>query len=111
MATHSSVLAGRIPGTAEPRVSGAAQSRTRLKRLGSSSSSISKGILPLNSYDLKPLVISSALSWAFLVAQMVKNLPVMRVQSLGWEDPLEKGMATRFRILGTSLVAQMVITY
>ena len=33
----------------------------------------------------------------FLVAQLVKNLPVMRetwVQSLGWEDPLEKGTAT-----------------
>ena len=31
-----------------------------------------------------------------LVPQMVKNLPVMRetwVQSLGWEDPLEEGMA------------------
>ena len=36
------------------------------------------------------------------VAQMVKNLPAMqetRVQSLGWEDPLEKGMATHFSIL------------
>ena len=35
-------------------------------------------------------------SWAFLVAQMVKNLPAMRetwVQPLGWEDPLEEGMA------------------
>ena len=33
---------------------------------------------------------------------MVKNLPVMkktRVQSLGWEDPLEKGMATDSSIL------------
>ena len=33
-----------------------------------------------------------------LVAQRVKNLPVVQetwVQSLGWEDPLEKGMATR----------------
>ena len=32
-----------------------------------------------------------------LVAQMVKCQPTMRktrVQSLGWEDPLEKGMAT-----------------
>ena len=32
-----------------------------------------------------------------LVAQMVKCLPMMqetRVQSLGWEDPLEKEMAT-----------------
>ena len=34
-------------------------------------------------------------SWASLVAQMVKNLPAMQetqVQSLGQEDPLEKGM-------------------
>ena len=32
-----------------------------------------------------------------LVAQTVKNLPTMQetqVPSLGWEDPLEKGMAT-----------------
>ena len=37
-----------------------------------------------------------------LVVQMVKNLPVMqeiRVQSLGQEDPLEKGMATHSSIL------------
>ena len=36
-------------------------------------------------------------SWAFLVAQMVKNLPAMPeiwVQPLGWEDLLEEGMAT-----------------
>ena len=35
--------------------------------------------------------------WASLVAQLVKNLPAMWetwVQSLGWEDPLEKGKAT-----------------
>ena len=35
--------------------------------------------------------------WASLVAQMVKRLPAMRetqVRSLGWEDPLEKEMAT-----------------
>ena len=33
----------------------------------------------------------------FLVAQTVKNLPAVQetwVQSLGWEDPLEKGMET-----------------
>ena len=38
----------------------------------------------------------------FLVAQMVKNLPARqesRVQSLGWEDPLEKEMATQYSIL------------
>ena len=37
------------------------------------------------------------LIWASLVAQLVKNLPAMqemRVQSLFWEDPLEKEMAT-----------------
>ena len=41
MATHSSVLAWRIPGTGEPAglPSMGSQSRTRLKRLGSSSSS------------------------------------------------------------------------
>ena len=36
------------------------------------------------------------------MAQTVKNLPAMQetgVQSLGHEDPLEKGMATRFSIL------------
>ena len=38
-----------------------------------------------------------------LVPQTIKNLPIMqeetRVQSLGWEDPLEKGMATYSSIL------------
>ena len=37
-----------------------------------------------------------------LVAQMVKNLSAMqdaRIRSLGWEDPLEKGMATHSSIL------------
>ena len=36
------------------------------------------------------------------MAQTVKNLPVMQetgVQSLGWEDPLEEGMATQSNIL------------
>ena len=37
-----------------------------------------------------------------LVVQTVKNLPAMqatRVQSLGQEDPLEKGLATHYSIL------------
>ena len=36
------------------------------------------------------------LEWASLVAQMVKNPPAVQetwVQSLDWEDPLEKGTA------------------
>ena len=47
--------------------------------------------------------------WGPLVTQMVKNLPAVQesqVQSLGGEDPLEKGMATHsstlaWRIPGT----------
>ena len=41
-------------------------------------------------------------SWASLVTQLVKNPPAMWetwVQSLGWEDPLEKGMVTHSSIL------------
>ena len=41
-------------------------------------------------------------SWAFLVAQLVKNLPAMREtwdRSLRWENPLEKGKATHSSIL------------
>ena len=41
-------------------------------------------------------------SWTSPVAQLVKNLPAMWetwVRRLGWEDPLEKGMATHFNIL------------
>ena len=40
--------------------------------------------------------------WASLVAQLVKNLPAMWetwVQTLGWEDPLEKGKAVHSSIL------------
>ena len=45
---------------------------------------------------------SRTVLWGFPVAQMVKNLPAMQeiwVQSLGREDPLEKGMATYSSIL------------
>ena len=45
-------------------------------------------------------------SWAFLVSQLVKNLPVMWetwVQSLGWEDPLVKGKAIQSSIQSMGL--------
>ena len=48
------------------------------------------------------LANSSVLQLALLVVQTIKNLPAMqetRVQSLGWKDPLEKGMATHSSIL------------
>ena len=40
--------------------------------------------------------------WVSLVAQRLKRLPAMQetwVRSLGWEDPLEKEMATHSSIL------------
>ena len=51
-------------------------------------------LLQLNSfaYDL---------TWATLIAQLVKNPPAMQdtpVRFLGWEDPLEKGKATHSSI-------------
>ena len=42
------------------------------------------------------------LAWASLVAQRLKCLPPVRetrIRSLGWEDPLEKEMATHSSIL------------
>ena len=36
------------------------------------------------------------------MAQIVKNLPAVEkawVRSLGWEDPLRKGIATRFSVV------------
>ena len=47
-------------------------------------------------------------NWLSLVAQLVKNLPIMQEdlglipglgRSLGWEDPVEKGVATHSSIL------------
>ena len=46
--------------------------------------------------------MSTLFKGASLVAQLVKNLPAMeetQVQFLGWEDPLEKEMATHSSIL------------
>ena len=50
------------------------------------------------------------LEWAFLVAQLVKNPPAMWgtwVRSLGWEDLLEKRMATHWRIYGLEKESDM----
>ena len=48
------------------------------------------------------LVINYRTNWVSLVAQMVNNLPTRWetcVPSQGWEDPLQKGMATNSSIL------------
>ena len=53
-------------------------------------------------YIMDKYYLSCPYFWAFLVAQMVKNLPVMQetqVSSLDLEDLLEKGMATHCSIL------------
>ena len=60
-------------------------------------------------HNLTCLKDQSGYCGASLVAQTVKNLPTMQeawVWSLGWEDPLEKGMATQGEFHGqSSLVA------
>ena len=46
---------------------------------------------------------------ASLIAQLVKNPPAMQetcVRSLGWEDPLEKEMATHSSILAWKICGQ-----
>ena len=53
-------------------------------------------------YCMYKIKRASAKVWASLVAQLVKIPPAMWetwVQSLGWEDPLEKGKATHSSIL------------
>ena len=50
-------------------------------------------------FSLKHLILAL---WDAMVAQMVKNPPAMQeiqVHSLGWEDPLEEGMAPHSSIL------------
>ena len=56
----------------------------------------------LKSWLFQLIVTDYDSTGAFLVAQLVKDLPAMqetRVQFLGWEDPLEKEMATHSSIL------------
>ena len=55
---------------------------------------------------LHPVWHFSWCSRASLIAQLVKNPPALQetlVQFLGWEDSLEKGLATHFTILGLPL--------
>ena len=81
MATHSSILAWRIPGIEEP---GGSQSE------------------PVHAESDMTEQLTLSL-WVSLVAQLVKNLPAMQetlVQFLGQEDTLEKGQAIHSSILG-----------
>ena len=83
MATHSSILAWRIPGTGVPG---------GLPFMGSHRVGQDWGDLAA--------VAAAHISMASPVAQQIKNLPAMqktqemRILSLDWEDPLEEEMAT-----------------
>ena len=81
MATHSSILAWEIPWIEEPG---------GLQSLGS------------QRVGHNPVTNTHGEEGASLVAKIVKNPPAMWVTgflSLGWEDPLEEGMATHSGIL------------
>ena len=55
-----------------------------------------------SSSKIKSKIRTLSEQWGSLMAQTVKNLPAMQetqVQSLGLEDPSEKGMATHSSIL------------
>ena len=98
MATHSSILAWRIPQTEEPG---------GLQPMVSQRVWVLRGILPKvmasrqQSWDLR-FEVHCPNHWTSLVAQMVKNLPAVPktwVQPLSQENPLEKKMATHSNIL------------
>ena len=64
----------------------------RVKKVNLKSSHHKENFFPFN----------FVLLWASLVVQLVKDPPAMPetwVQSLGWEDPLEEGIATDSSIL------------
>ena len=69
--------------------------------------------VPWNTRNLQKTLMLSR-SRASLVAQLVKNLPVMQetwVQSLGWDDPLEKGKAIHSSILAWKIPWLRVMTW
>ena len=118
MATHSSVLAWRIPGMGKPGgllSMGSHRVGYPLKQLSSSSSSSSSvdkesaynagdpGSIPGSGRSAgEGIGHPLQYSWASLVVQLVKNPSALQeiwVRSLGWEDPLEKGKATHSTIL------------
>ena len=51
-------------------------------------------------------------SWAFLMAQLVKNPPAMQetwARSLGWEDPLEKGKPAHSSVLAWRILMDCIV--
>ena len=101
MATHSSILAWRIPQTEEPdwlQFMGLPRVRHNLateQQQWDSNNYYNK------SCSVPPKKFKGSSERASLVVQTVKNSPAMQetwVLSLGQEDPLEKGMGTHSSI-------------
>ena len=95
MAAHSSILAWRIPRTEEP---GGLQP-TGSQRVGHKNKNRKDKLIFFNLFFYWRIIAlqNFVVFWASLLAQMVRHLPAMWetwVRSLGWEDPLEKEMAT-----------------
>ena len=88
MATHSSILAWKIPWMEEP---------DRLQSMGSQRIGHDWATSHRSLIERWNLILN--VTQVSLVVQLVKNPPVMRVQSLSREDHLEKEMTTHFRIL------------
>ena len=118
IATHSSVLAWRIPGTGE---AGGLPSMGS-HRVGHDWSDLAAAAAVYTWASLVAQLVKNppamqetpvrflgqedplkkGYSWPSLVAQTIKNTPAMqeiRILSLGWEDPLKKGTATYSSIL------------
>ena len=95
-ATHSSILAWRIPWTVRG-FPGSSDGKESTYNVGD------PGLIPgLGSLPGEGIGYPIQYSWTSLVALTVKNPPAMWetwVRSLGWEDPLEEGMATHSSIL------------
>ena len=104
MATHSSILAWRIPWTKKPIVHRATKNQTWMKQLSMHTFKIlPQCVLTVKIIHEIVCILSNMKSWELvsvwtsLVVQTVKRLSTMWetwVRSLGWEDSLEKERAT-----------------
>ena len=104
MATHSSVLAWRIPWTEEPGGLQSIGSQRVVHDWGDLAhiAHSHRSTLLLGSSPGEETGYPLQYSWASLVAQTVKHLLAMWetwVWSLGWEDLLDEGMATHSSVL------------
>ena len=100
MATHSIILASRIPWTEEPRGLQSIQALTewtRLKQLSTHTNTHTH----THTHTSQAIVGQSFPSGS--VVQGSLPMQETSVQSLGWEDPLEEGMATHSSTLASRI--------